>query len=137
MQPPFGPKPKVGHVLHTPDPALERAGLLHLEAESHELWEPAPGLGLLVGNTAAASTWLKPWRIEAVLPPRPKVIAKWLMAHNAGPVTVRTRGGALSDVDRVAKQLSGEGDTPWTVFFLRLGRKIVALATQKVAEKPA
>ncbi len=131
-QPQGGPAPRVGQFLHLPDPALERAGLLHLEATIHSLWEPAPGLGLLVGDLAADSTWLEPWRIDAVLPPRRKAIAQWLKANDGGPVTIRTRGGAVSEVDRLARTLSGQGGTPTTVFILRLGRKISAFVAQHV-----
>jgi len=131
-RPQGGPAPKVGQFLHTPDPAIERAALLYLEATTHSLWEPAPGLGLLVGDTPAPSTWLQPWRIDAVLPPRRKAIARWLNANDGGSVTIRTRGGAVSDVDRLARALSGPGGTPMTVFILRLRRKISAFVVQNV-----
>jgi len=123
--------PAVGQFLHTPDPALERAGLLYKEASAHGLWEPAPGLGLLLGHAAAPSPWLQAWRIDGLLPPRTKAIQTWLKSHDGGPVTVRTRGGAVQDVDGLARRLSGSGNTPMTVFMLRLDRKITALAVCK------
>ncbi|MCH2137183.1 MAG: hypothetical protein MK101_11490 [Phycisphaerales bacterium] len=132
-RPPSGPPPKEGLFLHVPDPAIERAQLLHLEAAQHGLHEPAPGLGLLLGTQAASSPWLTPWLIEGITPPRTQAMQAWLKAHDAGSVTVRTRGGAASDVDTLAKTLSGRGQTHWTVFILRLGRKKTALMASKAA----
>jgi hypothetical protein len=127
--PPSGAKPVEGQVLHVPDPALERARLLHLLATEHSLWEPAPGLGLLIGDTAAASPWCTPWVIHASVPPRTRTMQQWLRANDGGEVTVRTRGGAQKDVDMLSKRLSGPGRTPWTVFVLRLGRHKRAFMT--------
>ena len=127
--PPGGPLPVEGQFLHVPDPALERARLLHLLSETDTLWEPAPGLGLLVGDAPSPSPWCTPWLIHASVPPRPKTLQRWLAANDGGPVTLRTRGGAQKDVDGLARTLSGHGSTPWTVFVLRFGRQKRAFMT--------
>jgi hypothetical protein len=129
--PPGGPPPESNLVLHVPDPALERARLLHPIAEAHDLWEPAPGLGLLLGRHAANDPWLRPFSIEGVVPPREDAMAAWLKDHDGGTVTVRTRGAATSDADALARRLSGPGSTSWTVWILRLGRQKTALMTSQ------
>ncbi len=127
--PPPGRPPAVGDVLHVADPAAERAQLLHLLANTHDLWTPAAGLGLLLGNVRADSPWLTGHTIAAVLPPKTKAITQWLGDHDGGVVTVRTRGGAEGDPDRLAHALRGRGTTPWTVWILRMGRRRQALIT--------
>lgn len=129
--PPGGPPPAAGLVLHVPDPALERARLLDQIAEAHDLWEPATGLGLLLGRAAADDAWLQPWTIEGVASPREDAMAAWLKDHDGGTVTVRTRGAATSDADALSRRLSGRGSTPWTVWILRLGRQKTALMTSQ------
>jgi hypothetical protein len=104
---------------------------LHPIAEAHDLWEPAPGLGLLLGRHAANDPWLRPFSIEGVVPPREDAMAAWLKDHDGGTVTVRTRGAATSDADALARRLSGPGSTSWTVWILRLGRQKTALMTSQ------
>ena len=59
------------------------------------------------------------------------LLALWLAERGAGIVTVRTRGAAC-DPDAWQKALRGRGETPWTVFVLRLGLRRMAYAVRRV-----
>jgi hypothetical protein len=111
--------------LFVPDPALERARLLGAVAQRHALAEPAAGLGILTGEATAQQLgadagWFERFEVVEVLPAREATVAAWLAQRDAGIVTVRTRGGAC-DPDAWSRALRGRGETPWTVFVLRLG----------------
>jgi SAM-dependent methyltransferase len=108
--------------LLTPDPAAERAGLLH----RFNLPELASGLGVLTGDQAGASPWLMAYEVLEELPMREKKVAAWLSAHDGGIVTVKTRGRA-ADPDRLQAAWRGRGATPHVVFVLRLGTVVRAI----------
>ncbi|MEE2907270.1 MAG: hypothetical protein VX527_05490 [Planctomycetota bacterium] len=117
------------HWLHIPDPALERAELLGPVCREWNLFEPAAGLGLLIGSQAARTPWLIPYQVVEHMPWRLDKIKAWLRTHDAGPVEIRTRGRAITEVDKVRSQLQGEGSNAWTVFGLRLGESRIAVIT--------
>ena len=115
--------------LHVPDPALERAELLGPICHEWNLFEPAAGLGLLVGSQPAMTPWLVPYQVVDHMPWRLDKIKAWLRTHDAGTVEIRTRGRAITEVDKVRSQLQGDGSKAWTVFGLRLGESRVAVMT--------
>lgn len=119
-------------MLHVPDPAIERAGLLGIVADDLDAGEPAPGLGLLTGPAGRKSPWMKSFDVVAVMPWRQARVRKWLADHDGGIVTVRTRGKAV-DPDIEQRVLRGRGTTEFTLFVLRLGRRIVAVVTLPAA----
>jgi SAM-dependent methyltransferase len=121
--------------LLVPDPTLERAGLAAdwLEQSGLRVRSLAPGLGLFVTSeppTTPLGPWFSAHEILAVLPWRIPRLRTWLRDHDAGEVVVRTRGSAV-DANRASAELRGEGATQFTVFGLRLGRRIVALMTPR------
>lgn len=126
-----------GQWLHVPDPALERSQLLGLMCDRWSLAEPAAGLGLLVGSQHAQTPWLKAYEVVDKLPWRIERIKQWLHEHDAGIVEVRTRGGAIQDVDRLRSTFRGKGQTAWTIFGLRLGQARIAVLTRPPARRPA
>ncbi|MCH2134792.1 MAG: hypothetical protein MK116_13705 [Phycisphaerales bacterium] len=127
--PPVQPTDWSGAWLHVPDPALERAELLGVLCREWNLYEPAAGLGLLVGETPADTPWLTPYQVVDHMPWRPARIKAWLKSHDAGIIELRTRGKAIVDVDRLRQDFRGGGSTPWTIFGLRLGLERVAVMT--------
>ena len=131
LHPPFAGEP--GAWLHVPHPALERAGLVgaRIAAAGLDLAEFAPGLGLLAGDDPAGDPWFEPYRVLARLPWREARIRRWLAAHDAGEVTVKTRGGAV-DANRAQLRLRGKGARPFVLFGLRLGLKRVAWVADPV-----
>jgi hypothetical protein len=129
--PPAAPRAEFDRFLFVPDPAIERAGLLGSLCRELGLAAPVPALGLLTGPDAVASGWLTPFEVLARMPWRPERVRSWLRAHDGGHVEIKTRGRAV-DPDAHQKQLRGTGDTPYTVFALRMGRQRIAAITQRV-----
>ena len=117
--------------LLTVDPAPERAGLLGVL--SHRLKVPAihERLGLLTGDTLPHSPWTTPFELVERMPWRERRVAAWLHGHDAGTVEIKTRGKAV-DPDHFQPRLNGRGDTPYTLFILRFGRRIETLITRRL-----
>lgn len=112
-------------LLAVPDPALERARLVHLLPGA----EPAPGLGILTADAFAPSPWLTVHRIVAQLPPREHKVAAWLRQHHSGTPVVHTRGKAC-DPDAWQAALREEPTrTRHHVWVLRVGAQRQALIT--------
>jgi hypothetical protein len=122
--------PDYGSFIAVPDPALERSGLAGASAARLGLGEAAPGLGIAHGPAPSHDDawWWRWYRVEAEIPWRTDAAASWLREHDAGEVTVKTRGKAC-DPDALARAWRGRGSTPWTVFMLRHGNALRAFAT--------
>lgn len=123
-------------MLFVSDPALERAKLLGVFAHRLNAVDAAPGLGILTSDdctppTPECAEWFEQFEVIEELPAREQIVASWLAERGAGIVTVRTRGAAC-DPDAWQKALRGRGDTPWTVFVLRLGLRRMAYAVRRV-----
>lgn len=116
------------------DPAAERAELHHVLCERHGLAEAHAGLGLLTGDAAIDSPWLTGFEVLARMPWREKRVKAALRERNAGIVEVKTRDRAV-DPDRVQKAMRGSGDESCTLFVLRLGQRIEAWITQRIAPR--
>lgn len=129
---------RVRRHLFVPDPALERARLLGAVSGALGACEPVAGLGILTADDAAEQAaerrWFEAFEVLEELPAREHAVAAWLAARGAGIVTVRTRGAAC-DPDRWQASLRGPGDTPWTVFVLRLGSRRVAYAVRRLGSR--
>jgi len=130
--PPIGP---MQLFLHTVDPVVERAQLLHVLCAQTRTHAIHPALGILTGNEAVDSPWLTPFEMIAELPWRLKKVKAWLQAHNGGIVVVKTRGKAVNP-DQVQQQLRGKGDETFTIFVLRFGQQVRALITRRLTIKP-
>lgn len=126
--PPIGP---VDRYLMTADPAAERAGLLNVLCESRGLAAVHPAVGLLTGPEPIADAWCTPFEVLATMPWRPRRVKAWLDAHHAGIVEVKTRAKAV-DPDRIAADLRGVGDRPFTVFVHRYDQQRTAHITRRL-----
>ncbi len=135
--------------LVVPDPAVERAEVLHLFG----LPTLHPGLGVLTADQTAfdsgdesdaSSHTAIPTRSEqarlrshgaawfevaADMPWRERTVKRWLADHDAGVVEVKTRGRAV-EPDALQRRLRGDGRALFTVFVLRLGPKQHAYITR-------
>lgn len=121
-------------VLFTVDPAAERAELLHVLAERHGLAAAEhPALGLLTGPRPIDDPWLTPFKLIERLPYRIRKLQGWLVAHDAGPIEVKTRGGVVNpdDVQRQLRRASATGATSYTLFILRVHRRVEAWVTHR------
>lgn len=120
-----------GACIAVPDPALERSGLAGASAARLGLAEAAVGLGIAHGPhpNHDEAWWWRWYRVEAEIPWRTDAALAWLRDHDAGEVTVKTRGKAV-DPDALARAWRGRGARAWTVFMLRHGNALRAFATE-------
>lgn len=116
--------------VHTADPCVERAGLLHELCALADLGLAHPGTGLLCASERADHPMLSAFRVRAVIPWRREKVRDWLRAHDGGLVEIKTRGKA-ADTDREQKALRGDGDTGYTVFVIRFGQAVRAIIAER------
>lgn len=121
--------------LHTFDPAVERADLVHLLVDETGLTMVHPGTGLLTGDAPSASPWVRAFRVVEDMPWNIKALRARLRELDAGIVTVKTRG-QMVDPDRLSRDLRGKGARDLVVFALKLGEKPHAIITE-AAHAPA
>ncbi len=136
------PVAKLGRFLVVPDPAVERAELLHRLGLATR-W---PGLGLLTGDRVPGDDvagLCRGFEVVAEMPWRVEKVKRWLAEHRRGHggvvEAVKTRGQAV-DPDAVLRQLrwgnqasaASEG-AALVVFVLRLGSPVVAIVTRPVS----
>ena len=119
-----------GTVLLVPHPAIERAELICEAVGEVDAGELAPGLGILGSDEYISNGWFDHFEIEEIFPPRESRIKAWLRKRGAGRVIVRTRDQAV-DADRWTRMFQGKGDQEIILFGLRLGRKVVVIATRR------
>lgn len=130
----------IGEWVYEADPALERAGLLPWAMAQWDLREIHPGLGLLTGDAHVDTPWLTAFEVRDVVSGwRLKKITSALRAifgeTEWGVVDVKTRGGAVEDVDAAARALRGDAMAgkvaPITVLGLRLGDRKTVIITRR------
>lgn len=123
-----------GACIAVPDPALERSGLAGASAARLGLAEAAVGLGIAHGPMPEheEAWWWRWYHVAAEIPWRTDAALAWLRDHDAGEVTVKTRGKAV-DPDALARTWRGRGARAWTVFMLRHGTALRAFATEPIA----
>ncbi|MCA9295189.1 MAG: hypothetical protein KC983_01705, partial [Phycisphaerales bacterium] len=129
-----------GRHVYVADPALERSAASHDEAgsllpafaESLNLCEMHPGLGLLTSHDVVESPWIRRFDVCAAMAWKDKRVRAWLRDHDAGEVTIKTRDRVV-DPDVWSMRLTGTGQTPYVVFIVRLGVRKVAWITTRAA----
>lgn len=120
---------EIGPWIHTFDPAVERADLVHLLIAETGLELVHPGTGLLTGGSAGTSGWLRPYRVVEDAPWNLKKVRARLRELNAGIVTVKTRA-AVVDPDRLSRDLRGKGGRDLVLFVLKIGEKPRAIIAE-------
>jgi hypothetical protein len=119
----------IGAWVHTFDPTVERADLAAQLIEITGLALVHPGAGLLTGEAACRSPWVRAYRVVESMPWNFKGVRARLRELGAGEVTVKTRAG-LVEPDRLARELRGKAGRPLVLFALRLGDKPVAIIAE-------
>lgn len=91
--PPELPVRSAGRWLLEPEPAAVRARLHTELATPRGAWRIAEHRALLsVSGPRPRSPWWRAWRIEAVLPARPRAIRRWLRDADPRPLSVAVHG---------------------------------------------
>lgn len=126
----------IGAWVHTFDPAVERADLAAQLIDATSLSLVHPGTGLLTGEAACPSPWVRAFRVVESMPWNFKGVRARLRELDAGEVTVKTRGG-LVEPDRLSRELRGKSDRPLVLFALRLGDTPVAIITEPASPATA
>ncbi len=116
--------------VHTADPCVERAGLLHELCARARTGLAHPGTGLLCADERSDDPMLSAFRVRAVMAWRREKVRDWLRANEGGLVEIKTRGKA-ADTDKEQKALRGDGGTPFTVFVLRFGQAVRAIIAER------
>lgn len=120
---PFG---QVGAFVHAVDPAVERAQLIGVLASQTGLRTPHYASGLLTGDRAAESPFLRAYQLVEQMAWSLSKVRKKLRGLDVGIVSIKTRGG-LVDPDRLQTQLRGTGSRPLVLFIQRFGDRMVCL----------
>src|SRR5262249_14936285 len=117
----------VGAVLYEPNPAVIRAHLIGVLAESLDAWQIDPTIGYLSADEAAPTPFARAWRVEAVLPFGFARVRRHLRALDVGRVTVKKRGSPL-EPEAFARSLKLRGGLERTVVLTRqLGRPVALI----------
>ena len=113
---PVGP---VRAVLHEPDPAVIRSGLVALVAGDLGATLVDPTIAYLTSDAVADSPWVSSYRVSEVLPFNLKRVKALLRARGVGRVTVKKRGSAI-EPETLARQLRGPGSGTAVVVVTRV-----------------
>ncbi len=116
--------------IHVPHPAIDRLRLTGSCSAGTAMAEFCPGLGYLTSDAPSDSAWFRDFEVHAAMPWRIPKLRNWLSAHDAGTIIVKTRGAAVFP-ERAQKELRGKGARSFTVFGLRLGKRIQCLITEE------
>lgn len=125
-QPAPAPIGAIGPIVHTVDPAVERAQLIGALAAKTGLTTPHGASGLLTGRQAVTSPFLRAFRLIEQMPWSISKVRRRLVDLDAGIVSIKTRGGAV-DPDRLQSRLRGKGARPLVLFVQRFGERMVCL----------
>ncbi len=117
--------------LHSINPAVERSELIGALCVQLGAMALHARVGLLTSDEPIESPWLTSFELLAEMPWREQRARAWLAAHDGGVIEVKTRGKAV-DPDAVQKRLRGAGETPHTIFILRIDRKVRAFITRRL-----
>lgn len=112
------------------DPAVERAGLLGALGRQLDLPAIHPALGLLTADVCPDTPWLTPYTVLDTMPWHEKKVRAWLKANDAGEVIVKTRDRTV-DPDVLSKRFRGVGTGRFTLFILRMDKKVRVWITQR------
>jgi hypothetical protein len=125
------PLAEPGRYLLAVDPAVERAGLIGALCRHLNLPAIHPFLGLLTTDTLPDTPWLTPYACLDTMPWHEKKVRAWLRSHDGGEAIVKTRDKTV-DPDIISKRLRGMGSCAYTLFILRMDRKVRVWITQRI-----
>lgn len=120
----------VGRYIYDPDPALTAANLTGSLANEYGLATLGPGATYLTSDTLSDAPLLSTFEVLEALPPRAKLIAKFLQARNIGRVEIKVRGVEVRP-EQFRKKLKLEGDDACSLILTRIGQREMAIVAQR------
>jgi len=119
----------VGSIVHEPDGAVIRAGLVgHVAAEvGGRLIDPM--IAYVTADEYVPTVFARSYAVDAVLPWGLKRLRAYLREHGVGRVTVKRRGSPI-DPEELRRALRLEGDGEATVVLTRRGDERIVLVVQ-------
>ncbi len=102
----------VGSVVYDPSPAVTRAGLVGVLAESLESWQFEAEVAFLTSETVdpIPTPFASAYRVEDVLPFHARRLAEYLRERRVGRVTIVKRGSPV-DAEELTAKLKLRGDS--------------------------
>lgn len=122
---------QVGAVLYDPDPAVTRAGLVHLLAERLGAEGTDFEVQLLTSEEHIPTPFATAFRVEHVLPFHAKHLRDYLRERQVGRVTLVKRGSP-ADADEVLKGLKLKGANHRTVLLTRAAGVHTAVVCERL-----
>lgn len=122
---------RVGAVLYDPDPAVTRAGLVHLLAERLGAEGTDFEVQLLTSETHVPTPFATAFRVEHALPLHAKHLRDYLREQRVGRVTIVKRGSP-ADADELLKGLKLKGPNHRTVLLTRVAGVHTAVVCERL-----
>ncbi len=122
-----------GDYLYTPDPAIIAARLVDALAAELGLARVDTFSAYLTGPLISADPAVQRFRIEAVLPFRPKKIRPVLAERRIGRLEIKTWGAPV-DIETLRKQLRVPGNEAGVLLITRKGKSLQAFLARRVDE---
>jgi len=119
----------LGGYLYDPDPAVVRAGLIDLLAETTALGRLDASEEYLTSEQSLSSPFAERFRVVAELPNQPRAIRDYFRHSEFGQLEIKCRHIPL-DVEKLRREIPLPGDEPGVLFLARLqgkARAIVAI----------
>lgn len=119
------------HYVIEPHAALYASGLTPAWAVDHGLYALPFSGSYLTGNSAIRSPWAQTFEVLDHMSWHERRVRKWLAAHQAGPVEVKTRNAPV-DANALQRQLSKPDGQPITCLLYRLGKSIRVVMARRM-----
>lgn len=124
--------PQIGAFVYEPDAAILAANLAGWLAEQLGLWSFASTIGYLSGTERIDHPAVQGFRVEEVMPYKPKQLAAYLRERKVGRLEIKQRlVNVAPEKLRKELKLSGEGEA--TLMVTRVEEKRIALVCQRLS----
>ena len=129
----FVPIDAIADFIHDPDPAIVRAGLVDLVAETLELSRLDSAEEYLTSNAVSASAFVRSFRVLEVLPNNDKEIRRAIQARDIGQIEIKCRHIPIS-AESIRRKLKLKGSRAAALIYARLKGKAHAILCERIVE---
>lgn len=123
------PVGEVGAVLHEPDGAVIRAGLVAQVAAAVDGRLVDPTIAYVTSDRAVRTPLARSYAVEDVFPFQLKTLRTWLRDRDVGRITIKKRGTAV-EPEQLRRQLRLSGDNEATIVLTRVAGRQSVLAVR-------